>query len=86
MDYPYLCGGVFFLLLGQATHKNGSSKDHTNGIKDNHSNTKVTVDLIYALSEGTYYPEAPTIEIASPREVLMYRLTTQPLLKAMTTW
>ncbi|RHR20944.1 hypothetical protein DWX43_25240 [Clostridium sp. AF19-22AC] len=59
MDYPYLCGGVFFLLLGQATHKNGSSKDHTNGIKDNHSNTKVTVDLIYALSEGTYYPEAP---------------------------
>lgn len=58
MDYPYLCGGVFFLLLAQATYKNGSSKDHTNGIKDNHSNTKVTVDLISALSDGTYYPEA----------------------------
>lgn len=52
---PYLCGGVMFFLLTQATLPNGTPRDHRGGISDDHSNPLVMRDFIYAFTESDNY-------------------------------
>ena len=47
---PFLCGGVFFFLLTQATLPNGSARDHRDGNKDEHSEPVLMTDLIYTFT------------------------------------
>ena len=47
---PYLCGGVFFSLLKQAVQPSVSSKEHSEGISDRHSDINLVKDFIIALS------------------------------------
>ena len=47
---PFLCGGVFFFLLTQATLPNGSARDHRDGHKDEHSEPVLMTDLIYTFT------------------------------------
>ena len=51
----YLCGGVLFFLLIQATQQNGSARDHRNGIKDDHSAPILMSDLIYTFTGSHNY-------------------------------
>ena len=47
---PFLCGGVFFFLLTQATLPNESAREHRDGNKDEHSEPVLMTDLIYTFT------------------------------------
>ena len=47
---PYLCGGVLFFLLTQASLPDGTARDHKAGKKDEHSEPILMRDLIYAFT------------------------------------
>ena len=52
---PYLCGGVMFFLLTQATYPKGTARDHRSGISDDHSNPLLMKDFIYTFTGETFY-------------------------------
>ena len=51
----FFSGGLLFFLLTQATLPNGSSRDHRNGVKDDHSEPIVMADIIYAFTGSRNY-------------------------------
>ena len=52
---PYLCGGVLFFLLTQASLPDGTARDHKAGKKDEHSEPILMRDLIYAFTGSQNY-------------------------------
>lgn len=52
---PYLCGGVLFFLLTQASLPDGTAHDHQAGKKDEHSEPILMRDLIYAFTGSQNY-------------------------------
>lgn len=66
MAFPFLCGGVFFFLIKEALLTNASSRDHRQGIKDNHSNPIVMADLLYAFTGTQNF-------ITAPKDVSKYK-------------
>lgn len=52
---PYLCGGVLFFLLTQASLPDGTARDHQAGKKDEHSEPILMRDLIYAFTGSQNY-------------------------------
>ena len=55
---PYLCGGVLFFLLTQATLPDGSARDHQSGVKDEHKEPILMTDLIYTFTGSRNYGAA----------------------------
>lgn len=55
INAPFFCGGVLFFLLTQATLPNGTSRDHRDGVKDDHSEPILMRDLIYAFTGSLNY-------------------------------
>ncbi len=51
----FFSGGLLFFLLTQATLPNGSSRDHRNGVKDDHSELILMTDFIYAFTGSRAY-------------------------------
>lgn len=51
----FLCGGVLFFLLTKATLPNGTSRDHRNGVKDEHAEPILMQDLIYTFTGSRNY-------------------------------
>lgn len=51
----FFSGGLLFFLLTQATLPNGSSRDHRNGVKDDHSEPILMTDFIYAFTGSRAY-------------------------------
>ena len=52
---PYLCGGVLFFLLTQASLPDGTARDHKAGKKDEHSEPILMRDLIYTFTGSQNY-------------------------------
>ena len=52
---PYLCGGVLFFLLTQASLPDGTARDHQAGKKDEHSEPILMRDLIYTFTGSQNY-------------------------------
>ena len=51
----FLCGGVLFFMLMEATFPDGSARDHKNSIKDEHKAPDVMADLIYTFTGSKSY-------------------------------
>lgn len=51
----FLCGGVLFFLLTQATLPNGSARERRDGKKDGHSDPVLMTDLICAFTGNSNY-------------------------------
>ena len=50
LEKYYLCGGVLFFLLKEATLPDGTPRDHRNGVKDDHAEPILMQDLIYTFT------------------------------------
>lgn len=55
---PFLCGGVFFFLLIQATLPGEKARDHKAGKKDSHAAPILMQDLIYTFTGSRNYGAA----------------------------
>lgn len=68
-NIPHLCGGVFYFLLAQMKISTGTSRDHRNGIKDEHTDPIMMADLIYAVTGNTHIsPEMVKKDASNYRE------------------
>ena len=54
----FFSGGLLFFLLTQATLPNGSSRDHRNRVKDDHSEPILMTDFIYTFTGSRNYGAA----------------------------
>lgn len=55
---PYLCGGVFFLLLTEAKGKPASRRQLQSGLKDRVSNKNILEALIQLIVPSFHQPSA----------------------------
>lgn len=51
----FLCGSVLFFMLMKATYPDGSSRDHKDGVKDEHKAPDVMSDLVYTFTGSRSY-------------------------------
>ena len=52
--FPYLCGGVLFFLMAHMKPSTRSAREHQAGLKDDHSDTVIMQDLIFAIKGSNY--------------------------------